>query len=336
MTTGFDSYTPVAVPEQRTPSEPPVHDATTAPSRIGHPRPARHASPYLFSEATESAYPVVADAVAAPGPVVVGTRPSLSSRFAPGGVLMLVVVLVGVVGWQAYQLERLDERIAAAEQQLAQSVVAERASVASLESRATELEAEAARAFNPEAISAAVLPSVFRVRAGNFTGTAFAVGDKAADDEANLLTNYHVVESVWDADGRKVFLERGGVEVTATIVKVDKDNDLALLRVGRKLPGLATTTKTVKAGQPVMSAGAPLGLEDTVTTGVISAFRKDKNAGPTMIQFDAPINPGNSGGPLINSARQVVGLTTAKARDAEGIGLAIPIKTACDAFENVC
>ncbi|HET9518354.1 MAG TPA: trypsin-like peptidase domain-containing protein, partial [Actinoplanes sp.] len=139
-----------------------------------------------------------------------------------------------------------------------------------------------------------------------------------------------------EADGRIVFLDRDGVEITATIVKVDKDNDLALLRAARSLPGLQPTKKTVKAGQPVMSAGAPLGLADTVTTGVISAFRKDGGTGPTMIQFDAPINPGNSGGPLINSAGQVVGLTTAKARDAEGIGLAIPIKTACEAFKNVC
>ena len=80
--------------------------------------------------------------------------------------------------------------------------------------------------------------------------------------------------------------------------------------------------------------GAPLGLEDTVTTGVISAFRPKDPDGPT-IQFDAPINPGNSGGPVVNSAKQVVGLATAKARDAEGIGLAIPIKTACDTFD-VC
>jgi putative serine protease PepD len=136
-------------------------------------------------------------------------------------------------------------------------------------------------------------------------------------------------------DRRRVFLERGGVEVPAEIVEVDQGNDLALLRVDRKIAGLSTTTKTVRAGQPIMVAGAPLGLEDTVTTGVVSAFRKDRDAGNTMIQFDAPINPGNSGGPVINSARQVVGLATAKARDAEGIGLAIPIKTACEAFD-VC
>jgi putative serine protease PepD len=81
----------------------------------------------------------------------------------------------------------------------------------------------------------------------------------------------------------------------------------------------------------VVVVGAPLGLDDTVTSGVISAYRPDDPEGPT-IQFDAAINPGNSGGPVVNSNNQVVGLATAKAKDAEGIGLAIPIKTACDTF----
>jgi putative serine protease PepD len=80
--------------------------------------------------------------------------------------------------------------------------------------------------------------------------------------------------------------------------------------------------------------GAPLGLDDSVTTGVISAYRPNDQDGPT-VQFDAPINPGNSGGPVVNANGQVVGVATAKAMDAEGIGLAIPIKTACDTFD-VC
>jgi putative serine protease PepD len=67
---------------------------------------------------------------------------------------------------------------------------------------------------------------------------------------------------------------------------------------------------------------------------VVSAYRQE-STGPT-IQFDAPINPGNSGGPVVNTSQQVLGLATAKARNAEGIGLAIPIKTACDAFAAIC
>jgi S1-C subfamily serine protease len=323
----------VAVPQQPAPEDHPGLD-TTVPHRIGHPRPARQPGPYLISGLTDTAYPVVADASLTTGEPSAPARPG-PPRTARAGVVLLIVVLVGVVGWQAYQLDRLGDQVSDADRQLAQAVAADRAGVTALESRAAALEATAAQAFDPEAISAAVLPSVFRVRAGNFTGTAFAVGQPAASEQTNLLTNFHVVEAVWDDGRRRVFLERDGVEVSAQIVKVDEEHDLAQLRVDREITGLATTTRTVRSGQQIMVVGAPLGLEDTVTTGVVSAFRQEKDAGNTMIQFDAPINPGNSGGPVINSAKQVVGLATAKARDAEGIGLAIPIKTACDTFD-VC
>jgi len=222
----------------------------------------------------------------------------------------------------------VDSRLGASTDQLAAALHRQD----QLTQRAERLEQKLAGVFDPEAISSSVLPSVFRVRAGNFTGTAFSVGDRAAEGQANLLTNFHVVESVWESGARKVFLERGRDEVSATIVKVSKGKDLALLRANRKIAGLDVAPKTVKPGQQVVVVGAPLGLDDSVTTGVVSAYRPDDPDGAT-IQFDAPINPGNSGGPVVNSADEVIGLATAKARDAEGIGLAIPIKTACDAFK---
>ncbi len=237
----------------------------------------------------------------------------------------LVLLLLVVAGWQAWRLDRADSRHTA---QLAAALLAQD----QLTERADRLEQKLAAVFDPEAISSTVLPSVFRVRAGSFTGTAFSVGDRAAEGQANLLTNFHVVEAVWESGGRKVFLERGKDEVSATIVKVSKGKDLALLRANRKIAGLDVAPKTVKPGQQVVVVGAPLGLEDSVTTGVVSAYRPDDSEGPT-IQFDAPINPGNSGGPVVNSADEVIGLATAKARDAEGIGLAVPIKTACDTFK---
>jgi putative serine protease PepD len=326
MTTGFDSYTPVAAP----PASPADVDVET-PHHVGHPRPARHASPSLFSDATETAYPVVADfGLPADAAVVAAPPPGRVPGSARTGIVVLVVALIGVVGWQAFRLDRLEDRVADSDRQLSAAVAIDRASVAVLQTRAAALEAESARAFNPEAIATAVLPSVFRVRAGNFTGTAFAVGCGAADEDTNLFTNFHVVESVWDAGDRKVALERGDVEVPADIVKIDEEHDLALLRVSKKIAGLSTDPGTVKSGQQITVVGAPLGLEDTVTTGVISALRADKNA---MIQLDAPINPGNSGGPVINAAKQVVGIVTAKARGSEGIGLAIPIKTALDELD---
>jgi putative serine protease PepD len=259
---------------------------------------------------------VVADLASRPAPPAPRGRGRLVA-------ILLIVVLLLVTGWQAWRFELLDQQVGASTERLTVAL-----------DRQQQLEKQLAGVFDPEAISSTVLPSVFRVRAGNFTGTAFSIGDKAADGQANLLTNFHVVESVWESGARKVFLERGKDELSATIVKVSKGKDLALLRTNRKIAGLDPARAEVKPGQQVVVVGAPLGLEDTVTTGVVSAYRPDDADGPS-IQFDAPINPGNSGGPVVNGADEVIGLATAKARDAEGIGIAVPIKTACDTF-RVC
>ena len=236
-------------------------------------------------------------------------------------IIGLVSLLVVVAGWQAYRIEGMNQHNA----DMASVLTAER-------SRTDQLEKKLAGVFDPEAVSSSVLPSVFRVRAGGFTGTAFAVGKPGG--RSNLITNYHVVAEVWTGGGRRVSLERGSTRISATIVDVDKAKDLALLSTGQRIAGLGTSTTQVKPGQQVVVVGAPLGLDDTVTTGVISAYRPDDPDGPT-IQFDAPINPGNSGGPVVNAKDQVVGVATAKAKDAEGIGLAIPIRTACGTFD-VC
>jgi putative serine protease PepD len=237
-------------------------------------------------------------------------------------VLGLVALLVVVAGWQAYRIEGMTGHNAV----LAADLAAEK-------DRTDKMAKQLAGVFDPETISSAVMPSVFRVRAGDFTGTAFSVG-KASGGGSNLFTNYHVVAELWTGGGRTVSLERGSTKISATIQKVSKSKDLALLHTTQQIAGLTTAGAVVKPGQPVVVVGAPLGLDDSVTTGGISAYRPNDPDGPT-IQFDAPINPGNSGGPVVNANEQVVGLATAKVKDAEGIGLAIPIKTACDTFK-VC
>lgn len=237
--------------------------------------------------------------------------------------IVVVAMLVALAGYQAYRIEGVSRD----NQALVADLSAEQTKTANLQKQMSGY-------FDPEAISTKVLPSVFRVRAGDFTGTAFSVGDKAADGKANLFTNYHVVDEVYSSGSRKVTLERGTTSIAATIVKVDKNKDLALLQAAQSIAPLAAASGQVKPGQPVVVVGAPLGLDDTVTSGVISAFRPNDPDG-TTIQFDAAINPGNSGGPVVNANDQVVGLATAKAKDAEGIGLAIAIGTACDTFD-VC
>ncbi|WP_370461745.1 S1C family serine protease [Micromonospora sp. WP24] len=246
---------------------------------------------------------------------------------------LVVLALAGLAGFQAYQIDRLTGRLAGTERQLAEAQGDDRARLDGLEQRAEALEKQAGATFNPEAVAGAVLPSVFRVRAGQFTGTAFAIGKPAAGGGTNLFTNFHVVEAVWEAGDREVFLERTDQRFPATIVKVDKTNDVAHLRTTGRFTGLTAASEAVKSGQQIVVVGAPLGLEDSVTTGVVSAFRDARDGSGPVIQFDAPINPGNSGGPVVNGSKQVVGIATAKARDAEGIGLAVPIEIACDGFK---
>lgn len=288
-----------------------------------------------------------------PGTSVSKLRAAASlTRFAWVGVLVLVLVLgLGIgLGHQNRKLDQLSGHIDEISEQLAQrqaydgerlDALEERAGsmeerTGTLEGRAGELEQVVGDVFNSEAIAAAVLPSVFKVQAGSFSGTAFAVGSRVATDGTNLLTNYHVVEQVWQLEEPTVVLERTNQEYEATIVEVDEDADLALLRTDDTFVGLVVTQDEVRSGQPIVAVGAPLGLTDTVTTGVVSTARRElPGASTPWIQFDASIQPGNSGGPVINASKEVVGIATAKAGGVEGIGLAIPVEVACNRF-GVC
>lgn len=253
---------------------------------------------------------------------------------------LVVVVLLGLSGalaYQTWQLDQLSRDLADVDDQLAaldQAQEEEAGQQATLAARVAELEQAAGDVFDPEAIAEAALPSVFKVVAGDFTGTAFAVGPAADDGSTNLFTNYHVVEQVWLAGDREVFLEREDRRFPAEIVEVDRGADVAWLRAEGSFRGLPPTADELRAGQPIVAVGAPLGLSDSVTTGVISNTDRElpDGTGP-WIQFDAAVSPGNSGGPVINAAEEVVGIATRKASDFEGIGFAVPITTACDLFD---
>lgn len=333
MTTYGSGYG-AAGPEPRSP-------ASAGQSRSGYPYPAP-------PEGAHQAYPGDTSTRPPPaGPSPTEPLPSQSPGYPPlpgrtrswPGVLALVLValLLPALGVQTWQLYRLNDRLEQVGNDLSEQQEYARERIAALESRASELERIAGEAFDPEAIAEAVLPSVFRVRAGDFGGTAFAVGEPTADGGTNLFTNYHVVESVWEQGIREVFLERTNQRYEARIMGVDAEADIAWLQTSSRFNGLAVATEPARSGQQIVAVGAPFGLTDTVTVGVVSAAGRDDLAGAPgpWIQFDAPINPGNSGGPVINAAHEVVGIATAGRREAEGIGLARPIDLACSLFE-VC
>jgi S1-C subfamily serine protease len=247
-------------------------------------------------------------------------------------IVVLIAVLLAIIAGQSCLLVRLDQRIDATNRSVADGRRSADAALTALGNRTSQLEDRAGHTLDASAVAATVTPSVFRVVAGRSSGTAFAFGKEPTGGGTDLLTNFHVVDELYRGGGREVALERDNMRFTATIVKVGDGKDLALLHTAEKFARLTSAPSVATPGAPVVVVGAPLGLAQTVTTGVVSALR-DNVDGP-VVQFDAPINPGNSGGPVINVDKQVVGIATAKAATAEGIGLAIPIAVACATFGN--
>lgn len=142
-----------------------------------------------------------------------------------------------------------------------------------------------------------------------------------------VVTNFHVVKGAKDL---KVTLPNGK-KYQGKIVGQDPDSDLALVKIEAKgLPFLELADpNNLRVGQWVVAIGSPLGLQHSVTAGILSAVNRDidLNRRVNFLQTDAPINPGNSGGPLLNMTGQVIGVNTAVASQAQGIGFAVPVNT---------
>ncbi|MBN1696607.1 MAG: trypsin-like peptidase domain-containing protein [Spirochaetales bacterium] len=156
------------------------------------------------------------------------------------------------------------------------------------------------------------------------------------DQEGRVLTNYHVVE---DADSLSITLADGS-EYTGTVLGVDPENDLAVLKFdpgGKKLTTIPFgESDNLAVGQKVLAIGNPFGLQRTMTEGIISALGRPLKTDSGLIiketiQTDASINPGNSGGPLLNSHGKMIGVNTmivSPSGGSVGIGFAVPVDTA--------
>ncbi|AFY49621.1 trypsin-like serine protease with C-terminal PDZ domain [Nostoc sp. PCC 7524] len=159
------------------------------------------------------------------------------------------------------------------------------------------------------------------------TGSGFILSEKG-----ELLTNAHVVA---DTDIVQVTLKDGRT-FEGKVVGIDTITDVAVVKIpGDNLPTVKLgNSQNLIPGQWAIAIGNPLGLDNTVTIGIISATDRtsaqvgvpDKRV--SFIQTDAAINPGNSGGPLLNAQGEVIGVNTAIRADAQGLGFAIPIETA--------
>ncbi len=166
------------------------------------------------------------------------------------------------------------------------------------------------------------------------TGSGFIVSSNG-----KLVTNAHVVEG---AKTVKVTLKDGTV-VTGEVMGIDPMTDIAAIKISSNdLPAVEIgDSDRLQPGEWAIAIGNPLGLDNTVTVGIISALgRSSSEVGVPdkrvrFIQTDAAINPGNSGGPLLNADGQVIGVNTAIRADAQGLGFAIPIQTALRIAETL-
>jgi putative serine protease PepD len=170
-------------------------------------------------------------------------------------------------------------------------------------------------------------------------GSALGTG-VIVNQDGSILTANHVVDHATTIG--IVFAD--GTRANAEIVAQDPANDIALLRP-KTLPSVVVPavlgSEGVGVGLPVVAVGNPLGLDDTTTSGVISALGRsihgdDGTEHNGLIQFDAAVNPGSSGGPLLNQRGDVIGIVVALADPTEdgyfiGIGFAVPIGTAIGA-----
>jgi S1-C subfamily serine protease len=194
--------------------------------------------------------------------------------------------------------------------------------------------------LEPE-IYALVRPSVVLIQRDRNDPDGGVGSGVVVDEFGNILTSYHVVEGL---DEVSVRFHDGSV-AQATVDRAEPERDLAVIKVPRLPAGIqpAVLSGGARAGDRVMTIGAPFGLDGSASAGIISATGRNfvvKETGQLltdMIQFDANANPGNSGGPLVDMNGRVVGIVTGLVNPTNdgvfvGLGFAVPIEAASGVF----
>ena len=206
-----------------------------------------------------------------------------------------------------------------------------------------------------------VLPSIVGIKVEYTVSSNFIQGmSQVAQAEGSgviisedgyILTNNHIINSsdssiyyeVSEATKLYVYLYNDETAYEATIVGKDEETDLAVIKIEKNglIPAELGNSASVKIGEFAMAIGNPLGMQSSVTSGIISAVNRivTSEDGTTynLIQTDAAINSGNSGGALVNSEGKVIGINTLKLSGSgiEGMGFAIPINDTIDIYNQL-
>jgi hypothetical protein len=179
----------------------------------------------------------------------------------------------------------------------------------------------------PAEITARSTPAIVTVRTSDGLGTGFVVRK-----DGWIATNFHVVRGATEVT--VVFSDHREFKVVE-IMNANRAHDLVILRINaRNLPALPLgDSDQVRPGDSVLAIGHPLGLEDTVSNGLISAVRK-VSAGLQVLQISAPIAPGSSGGPLFNDRGEVIGVATAVSTEGQNLNFGLPSKYVAELVDH--
>jgi serine protease Do len=219
-----------------------------------------------------------------------------------------------------------------------------------------------------ETLASAVMPAVVQVIAIGYAPVSRSDGDSEAGllteqrvggsgvvlrRDGLILTNFHVIDRArrvriatparpLPTGSAGSILRPPGRTYEARIVGFDRESDLAVLKVEAAFDSALALADSdaVRQGQLVFAFGSPLGLESSVTMGIVSAVARQRVPDDPMVylQTDAPINPGNSGGPLVDAQGRVVGISTfiiSQSGGNEGVGFAVPSNIARNVFEQI-
>ena len=193
----------------------------------------------------------------------------------------------------------------------------------------------------PSVVGITVTYQISSIFGGSSSAEATGSGIIISED-GYILTNNHVISSestysfyaIQEATGLKVNLYGDTESYDATVVGTDSYTDLAVIKIDKTglTPATLGDSGNVKVGEFVMAIGNPLGMDYSVTCGVVSALNREVESDGvtyTAIQTDAAINSGNSGGALVNANGEVIGINTLKlaGNGVEGVGFAIPISS---------
>ena len=180
-----------------------------------------------------------------------------------------------------------------------------------------------ARAATPDKLYSMLAPSVWRVVSVDRDRKPFATGSAVVIAPETLLTNCHVLKSA-----RRMFITQGKAEFEAHLQYADPERDMCQI-VARDLkapPVRMGDSDRVIVGQRIYTLGTPMGLELTLSDGLVSALRQDARQRLHFIQISAPISHGSSGGGLFDEDGRLIGITSAGVDKGQNLNLAIPIK----------